>query len=168
MPARPHTAQHRTKRIVTVAALLASSALLAGCSIFSFGPERGDDGQVLESSELAARDLVVGDCFDFDSPDGSTVADVIVIPCDEPHNYVVLQQGTLAAGDINASGLQNAVSQACEATFDAFKDVNTADDRPRQQFLLFPLDDEKPEGDHNYSCAATDPSGLGLTVQAGS
>lgn len=156
------------RRLLTAAALTAAAALLAGCSMFSFGPERGDDGQVLERSELAARDLVVGDCFDFDSPDGSTVAEVIVIPCDEPHNYVILQQGSLAAGDIKSRGLQTVVSEACEATFEAFKDVNTADERPRQQFLLFPLDDNRPDGDHNYSCAATDPSGLGLTVEASS
>jgi len=157
----------RATRLLTAVTLLPVAAILAGCSMFSFGPERGDDGQVLERSELAARDLVVGDCFDFDSPDGSTVAEVIVIPCSEPHNYVVLQQGTLAAGDIIANGLQDVVSRACENTFEAFKDVNTADDRPRQQFLLFPLDDNRPDGDHNYSCAATDPSGLGLTVHAG-
>lgn len=163
MSARP-----TARRLLTAAALTAAAALLAGCSMFSFGPERGDDGQVLERSELAARDLVVGDCFDFDSPDGSTVAEVIVIPCDEPHNYVILQQGSLAAGDIKSRGLQTVVSEACEATFEAFKDVNTADERPRQQFLLFPLDDNRPDGDHNYSCAATDPSGLGLTVEASS
>lgn len=155
-----------SRRLLTTAALATTTALLAGCSMFSFGPERGDDGQVLERSELAARDLVVGDCFDFDSPDGSTVAEVIVIPCDEPHNYVILQQGALAAGDIKSRGLQTVVSEACEATFEAFKDVNTADERPRQQFLLFPLDDNRPDGDHNYSCAATDPSGLGLTFEA--
>jgi hypothetical protein len=158
----------RNRKILAAASILPLAALLTGCSLLGGGPERGDDGQVLERAELNARDLVVGDCFDFDSPDGSTVAEVIVIPCSEPHNYVVLQQGTLAAGDIKSQGLQNVVSTACEATFDAFKDANTADERPRQQFLLFPLDDTKPEGDHNYSCAATDPTGLGLTVQAGS
>lgn len=163
MSARP-----TSRRLLTTAALAATAALLAGCAMFDFGPERGDDGQVLERSELAARDLVVGDCFDFDSPDGSTVSEVIVIPCDQPHNYVILQQGSLAAGDIKSRGLQTVVSEACEATFEEFKDVNTADERPRQQFLLFPLDDNRPDGDHNYSCAATDPSGLGLTVEASS
>lgn len=155
-------------RTLLAAAILPLALVVSGCSMFEFGPERGDDGQVLERSELAARDLVVGDCFDFDSPDGSTVAEVIVIPCGEPHNYVVLQQGTLAAGDIKSQGLQNVVSTACEATFETFKDASTAVDRPRQQFLLFPLDDNRPDGDHNYSCAATDPDGLGLTTQAGS
>ncbi|HRN28206.1 MAG TPA: hypothetical protein PK781_00150 [Terrimesophilobacter sp.] len=162
MPSRPSS-----KRLLA-ATLLPVAVLLAGCSMFSFGPDRGDDGQVLERSELAARDLVVGDCFDFDSPDGSTVSEVIVIPCNEPHDYIILQQGTLAAGDIKSQGLQSVVSKACEETFEAFKDANTADERPRQQFLLFPLDDSLPDGDHNYSCGATDPTGLGLTVQAGS
>lgn len=157
-----------SKKFLAVTALIPVSLLLAGCSIFASGPERGVDGQVLERSELAARDLVVGDCFSFDSPDGSTVAEVFVIPCTEQHDYVVLQQGSLAAGDIASQGLQRVVSTACEATFDAFKHANTADERPRQQFLLFPLDDNKPDGDHAYSCAATDPTGLGLTVSANS
>lgn len=158
----------RSNKFVAAAILLPLAVALSGCSIFASGPERGTDGQVVERSELAARDLVVGDCFSFDSPDGSTVAEVFVIPCAEAHDYVVLQQGSLASGDIASNGLQKVVSQACEATFDAFKDANTADNRPRQQFLLFPLDDNKPEGDHAYSCAATDPSGLGLTVSADS
>lgn len=151
-------------KLLAAAAIVPLALVLSGCSIFNSGPERDLDGQVLERSELAARDLLVGDCFSFDSPDGSTVSEVFVIPCTEDHDYVILEQGSLAAGDIASRGLQNVVSEACEDTFEAFKDANTADSRPRQQFLLFPLDDNKPEGDHAYSCAATDPSGLGLTI----
>lgn len=157
-----------SKKLLVAAAVLPVALLLSGCSLLNSGPERGLDGQVLERSELAARDLIVGDCFSFDSPDGSTVAEVFVIPCTGQHEYVVLQQGSLGAGDIASKGLQTAVSEACKDTFDAFKDANTADERPHQQFLLFPVDDSRPEGDHAYSCVATDPAGLGLTVSTSS
>lgn len=150
------------KRVTTVLAIAGAAALLAGCAA---GPTRGDDGRVTEASVIAARDLVTGDCFSFNSPDGKTVAEATVVPCGDGHDYVIIGQGQLSASAITEAGsLQAAVSQACSESFDLFTSANTSDERPHQEFIVYPVDDDEPDGDRHYSCVSTDPAQSGLVA----
>jgi hypothetical protein len=156
---RGETAIHRTIRRAAVlgTALIGTGILLAGCSLLNPGAPRDADGNVTEATTISARDLLDGDCFTFNSTDGSVVAEVTVMPCEEQHDYLVIQQGTLSAADVADAGtLQNAVSAACADTFQAFKEAVVSDTRPKQEFLVFAESDE-PDADHVYSCIATDP-----------
>jgi hypothetical protein len=145
------------RRLLVTVTVLGVGLTLGGCALLNPGPPRGEDGRVTASATISARDLQDGDCFTFNSDDGGVVADVTVMPCTLEHDYLVIGQGTLTPADVTAAGnLQNAVSVACSATFDAFKAAVTSDTKPKQQFLVFPVSD-KTDADQTYSCISTDP-----------
>lgn len=145
-------------KIATVfASVVGVTVLLSGCSIFNPGPPRDENGRVTEATKISARDLKDGDCFTFNSADGSIVDDVTVMPCAEKHAYLVIAQGTLTQAEISSSSsLQDAVSAACNEPFDRFKDTVKGDTRPEQQFMVFPETDQE-NSDQKYSCISTDP-----------
>jgi hypothetical protein len=145
------------RTLLTTTTVLGIGLLLGGCSLLNPGPPRGDDGRVTESATISARDLQNGDCFTFNSADGGIVSEVTVMPCTLKHDYLVIGQGTLTHADVTSAGsVQNAVSVACSADFDAFKATVTGDTRPKQEFLVFPESDEA-DADQLYSCISTDP-----------
>ena len=148
------------RNLLTIASVFGVGILLSGCSLLNSGPPRDSDGRVTESSMISARDLKDGDCFTFNSTDGTVVEQVTVMPCSESHDYLVIDQGTLTPANVTSAGsLQNAVSVACAPTFDAFKASVTGTTRPKQEFLVFPETDE-PDSDQLYSCITTDPDQL--------
>lgn len=143
-----------------LAATLLVAGMLTGCSLLGNGPTRDSDGRVTEAATISARELQTGDCFTFNSPDGSVVAEVTIVPCTQSHEYLVLEQGSLKPADISSAGsLQNAVSSACSDTFTAFKTASTAQPKPTQEFLVFPKTD-KPTSSQLYSCIATDAAAI--------
>lgn len=153
----------RRAPLILTLSLVTAGTMLGGCSLLSSGPTRDSQGQVTESATLSARELLVGDCFTFNSADGSVVSEVTVVPCADDHVYTVLDQGALSTAEVTSAGsLQNAVSVACSAPFAAFKEANTSDTKPKQEFLVFPETDEA-DADQLYSCIATDPA---VPVQA--
>lgn len=138
-------------------AMAGVSILLAGCSLLNPGPPRDENGRVTEATTISARDLLKGDCFSFNSADGSVVAEVTVMPCINAHDYLVIAQGSLTPAQVTASSsLQDAVSSACAGPFAEFKAGVKSETRPEQQFLVFPEDD-KEDANQNYSCISTDP-----------
>lgn len=145
------------KRLLAVISLVGIGMLIGGCSLLDAGPPRDSDGRVTESTVIAARDLVKGDCFTFNSADGGVVEQVTVMPCAETHDYIIIGQGALAPSTVTAAGsLQNAVSTACVRDFGAFKASTQGDIRPKQEFMVFPETDE-PDAVQLYSCMSTDP-----------
>jgi hypothetical protein len=143
------------KRVLSALAAVSIGLVLAACAS---GPQRDDSGRVTESATISARDLMPGDCFSFNSPDGSTVGEVTVLPCSDDHDNIVLDEGVLSRGDISDAGsLQNAVNAACETAFTDFKIASTFETRPEQTFMVFPLDDKDADGDQVYTCVSTDP-----------
>lgn len=143
-------------RSVTVsAALVASVALLTGCSLFG-GVSRGDDGQVTESSDIAAADLLTGDCFSYIG-EGTDLSKVTVIPCADDHTFKVINQGTVLTSDAEAAGgLQNAVSAACNESYAAFKGALPEGARTQLSFLVSATKVDEKEASA-YSCVAIDP-----------
>lgn len=143
------------KRVLSAMAAVSIGLILAGCAA---GTPRDDNGRVTEAATISARDLMPGDCFSFNSPDGSTVGEVTVVPCSDDHDNIVLDEGILSRGDISDAGsLQNAVNAACETAFTDFKTASTFETRPEQTFMVFPLDDKDTDGDQVYTCVSTDP-----------
>lgn len=143
----------------TLLMISAVSVTLAvgGCSLLNSGPPRDSEGRVTQSVTISAQDLQSGDCFTFNSADGSVVEKVTVMPCTEKHDYLIIGQGKLTSKAVAAAGsLQNAVSAACAPVFDIFKASVKGDTRPKQEFLVFPETDE-PDSDQLYSCMSTDP-----------
>lgn len=145
------------KRLMATVSILGVGLLLGGCSLFDSSVPRGSDGRVTETTTMPARDLLVGDCFTFNSADGAIVEEVTVMPCEETHEYIIIGQGNLTWREVTTAGsLQNAVSVACTEDFETFKAGIKGDIRPKQEFMVFPESDE-PSADQLYSCMSTDP-----------
>ena len=146
----------RKARLMTIS-IVGITAMVSGCSLLNPGPPRDSEGRITESIIVSAQDLIDGDCFTFNSTDGSVVEQVTVMPCSERHDYIIIGQGSLTWREVTAAGsLQNAVSAACAPDFDLFKATVKGDTRPKQEFLVFPETDE-PNADQLYSCMSTDP-----------
>jgi hypothetical protein len=140
------------------AILLASAALLSGCtlldSLYDQGPPRDAAGQVTETKVVPATTLHDGDCFSF-LDDGSLV-NVTAIPCADDHTYLVIGQGELTTTAVDAAGgLQNAVSAACAADFEIFKTSTAEGAKPELEFLVANLEHDGVSWSA-YSCVATD------------
>jgi hypothetical protein len=138
-----------TASIVAVAA----AALLAGCSLVSLEPSRGSDGRVSTTGAMSADHLTVGDCYDLISADST---DVTVTPCDKPHAYLVIGQGTLTDAVVTTAGsLQNAVSSACHDSFDKVKAaVKKGEAKPKLSFLVSTSTEDPTT--QKFSCVVTD------------
>ena len=143
-------------RPVTVsAAVVAAVALLSGCSLLG-GVSRGDDGQVTESSDIKATELLTGDCFSYIG-EGTDLSKVTVIPCSADHTFIVINQGTVLTADAEAAGgLQNAVSAACNESYTAFKTALAEGARTELSFLVSATKVDEKEASA-YSCVAVDP-----------
>jgi hypothetical protein len=144
--------QRTTLRALVVAALVAATVLLSGCSILE--PTRDADGRVAGPLELSASQLRVGDCFTF--IDQNDLSRVTATPCALAHTHIVIGQGELSTTKVALSeNLQVAVSLACARPFDTFIANAPEGADPQQEFLVAMLD--KPGGQvAAYSCVATD------------
>ena len=147
----------RNRVLLLAIAVVATSGMLAGCSLLNPGPPRGADGQVTKATKISAQDLKTNDCFSFNSADGSVVSEVTVKPCTEKHDYIVIAEGTLTQAEIaTSSSLQDAISAACSGPFEKFKSGVKSETRPEQQFMAFP-DSDKPDANQSFYCLTTDP-----------
>jgi hypothetical protein len=143
-------------RPITVsAAVVATLAVLTGCSLLG-GVSRGADGQVTESSDIKATELLTGDCFSYIG-EGTDLSKVTVIPCADDHTFKVINQGTVLTTDADAAGgLQNAVSAACNESYVAFKAALGEGARTELSFLVSSTKVDEKEASA-YSCVAVDP-----------
>jgi hypothetical protein len=141
---------HRTLFVAFAAALTA--VFLSGCGILE--PTRDVDGNIARPTVMPSPDVRIDDCFTF--VDGTDLAYATVVPCSEPHAYIVIGQGKLSQTKVDLAGsLQVAVSDACERVFDAFTVDSPVGGKPGQEFIVSQI--EKPGGLVTYySCLATD------------
>lgn len=141
--------------IRTAALFVLVAVSLSGCSLLGLGgPARDADGRVTEPADIRSTALTVGDCFSF--IDGTNMAEATVVPCDQEHTYLVIEQGSLVAADIDAAGgLQNAVSAACAETFEAFKAEAAEGTKPQQEFVVSTAEEDGVEVTR-FSCVTTD------------
>lgn len=145
---------HRHTRIQLAAVAVLAVTTLSGCSLLGLGgPERGSDGRVTAASEIDSTTLLRGDCFSF--VEGTDLARADVMPCSDPHDYVVIGDGTLTASEVaTAGGMQNAVSVACTKPFESFKKRAPAGSKPEQQFIVSPQEKDG-KAFTLYLCVAT-------------
>lgn len=76
--------------------MLAVAAAVA-CGGESNAPTRDDHGAVVAPGRVDVGELTAGDCFD--DPARDTLAALVVLPCDEPHQVEVVGFVELADGD---------------------------------------------------------------------
>lgn len=140
---------------IALAIAITGTLTLSSCSLLGLdGPPRGDDGRVTEATVIQSTQLLDGDCFTF--VEGSEHNQATVMPCADPHEYVVIGQGELTTPEVDkAGGLQNAVSAACNDVFEAFKAEAEEGVRPEQEFIVSQVEQDG-ETIINYSCVATD------------
>ncbi len=141
---------HRTLIVVLVVAL--TTVVISGCGILE--PTRDEEGRIAKPTVMPSPDVRVDDCFSF--VDGTELAFATVVPCSEPHTYIVIGQGTLSESKVDLAGsLQVAVNNACEPVFERFTAGSPPGGKPDQEFIV--SQEKKPGGlVTHYSCLATD------------
>ncbi|CAN5239959.1 hypothetical protein BH11ACT4_BH11ACT4_14700 [soil metagenome] len=145
---------HATNRVGLTALTIFALAALSGCSLLGLGgPARDSSGRVTGASEIDSTTLLRGDCFSF--VDGTNLARADVMPCSDPHDYIVIGDGTLSADEVEkGGGMQNAVSASCAPNFDAFKKRAPEGSKPEQQFIVSPQEKDGKQFTL-YLCVAT-------------
>ena len=76
----------RWRRLLAVAAV--GAAVLGACSDDE-APSRDADGVVTEAGTVSVFDLAPGDCLDPPEDLSGEIAEIRVVPCDEPHTQEV-------------------------------------------------------------------------------
>ncbi|WP_168627910.1 septum formation family protein [Cryobacterium sp. BB307] len=99
-----------SRRVLGIAAVLAASVTMSGCSVI--GGLLGGGNNVFT--------LKVGDCFNEGTLVNDEVADVPIVECSEPHLYEVTKSVILEDGDY--PGEDEVVGQAEDECFVAFED----------------------------------------------
>lgn len=137
------------------AVLLAIAVALAGCS--------GDDvrdasGEVVAAGEASVFDLRPGDCLD--PPDGVTgeIADLPVVPCDEPHRQEVF--ALVAHDDEVYPGATEVATWADGACVNALEDgfERSLADGVYLSYLLPTFEGWNTEGDREAVCVLVFPT----------
>ena len=108
----------------------------------TFGPERGASGTVAAPVHAHAKYLVVGDCFDFESPDRDNPAKtadptrVLIKPCTLDHVFEVIGQGEVDLVGEQTLGLEVAISTQCAEPFASWASAAPEGTRTDQEFLV--------------------------------
>lgn len=71
------------------AAVVALAALAGACSDDGEEVERGEDGRVVEATDVSVYELAVGDCVVAPAEVDVEVGTIRVVPCQEPHTQEV-------------------------------------------------------------------------------
>lgn len=115
------TARHARIGIAACGALL-TAASLAGCSLWLDQP-RGDDAGTGTGS--GGNDSVylmeVGDCL-LEPDDNTSISNVVLVPCGEPHTYEFYFESVLPAGDY-PSDFTPVVGPICRDGFEPYVGV---------------------------------------------
>lgn len=150
-----------------VAALVAMLAS-AGCSLTDSGPRRDASGALIEAGEVEALDLRVGDCFNGPGADGAdTVLTVMVVPCDELHEFEVYHAFDLADGAYPGTDtVQERWIAGCLDEFEGFVGV-PFDESELDISGIFPTEETWNDlGDREVLCSVTAVSGEPRTGSA--
>lgn len=108
----------------------------------TFGPDRGETGTVSQPVAAHAKYLVLGDCFDYETPDADNPATtddptrVIIKPCPIDHVFEVIGQGEVDLVDEKTLGLDVAISANCAEPFEAWAAKAPKGVRTDQEFLV--------------------------------
>lgn len=143
--------------------ILSIAALIGLVACGDGGPSRDASGAIQEAGEASVFALKVGDCFDDTDATGvGVVAEVPVVPCDDPHDNEVFHQfdmnGSVYPGQDAA--LEGSLGP-CLAQFLPFVGIDYFESE-LEIFPITPTEASWAAGDRTVYCAlyATDLSKL--------
>ncbi|MBM6403176.1 DUF4190 domain-containing protein [Phycicoccus sp. CSK15P-2] len=114
---------------------------------------RGDDGAVVSSGQVSARDLHVGDCFE-EITERSTIYSLPAVPCSEPHQAEVFATFDLEPGPFPGDDrLDTLATRGCTERFETSALGSTTSDE-FDLYYLYPLRQNWREGDREIVCIA--------------
>jgi hypothetical protein len=142
-------------------ASLLGSAAIAGLLVVGLGacsddPERDESGAVTEGGDESVFDIAVGDCMSDQSATGE-VADVPVVPCEEPHASEVFHTYEIP-GDTFPGDFTQVTQEQCGPAFQQFVGV-PAEQSALTLTWLEPTAQTWAEGDRELVCIVEDPAG---------
>lgn len=121
-----------------VAVALSAALTMSGCSVLedlaSNGktPVRDDQGSVVEGGKQDVFTIKVGDCVNV--PNGDTVSDLKVIPCDTEHDAELYYEHEITQDDLGAVDIEDGypgedavhevAARACESRFTEYVGVD--------------------------------------------
>lgn len=136
---------------------------LTSCSLFGGADtDRDSDGQIVESGDVGAFNLKVGDCVVLNDLEGDTVTNVPGVPCSEAHDAEVIDRfdvvdledyDVAAVTEQADAGCTSAINRVVGPNWSAIGLVAT---------YLYPVDDGWTRGDRRVTCLAV-ANGLVLT-----
>lgn len=123
-----------------------------------FNAQRGDDGSINRSGDLAVSDLRVGDCFDLKDDAEEEVDDVTARPCSEPHGFELVHTGTVASDGYPSDAAFGAwLEDNCLPAFEDY--VGLSYQQSALEVTWFqPTPGGWDDGDHTVQCAVYDPA----------
>jgi len=124
---------------------------------FFVNAQRGAEGEITRSGELAIRELRVGDCFDLQDATADEAEKVTARPCTEAHEFELIHIGTMPDGAYPIDTvLAGWLTENCLPAFDAY--VGIAYEQSKYDVAWFqPTTDGWSQGDRSVQCAAADP-----------
>ena len=144
----------RRASIIATAAL--GVALLAGCS--AGAPTRDETtNEITEAGDADVFQIAVGDCID-DST-STEVAEVPVVPCDQPHDNEVIFSFEMPAGEFpGQEAFVAAAEEQCPPALEAYVGIAFADSM-YDVWPITPTEDGWTQGDdREVLCLVFDPT----------
>lgn len=141
------------------ACVLVLAALLAACSDDD-GVSRGSDGRVEEAGDVSVFELLPGDCMTPPEQVSTSVGEVRVVPCDEPHTqevYALVEFEPLEEGADDFpgdDGVEAFAQAACLEPFVDYVGIDYVDSALFITYLLPTVRSWTEEGDREIVCIA--------------
>lgn len=132
-----HETGFGSRMLIAGGALLASVALLTGCSI----------------GNTSAFEVKVGDCMN--EQNASEVTDVPVVDCAEPHDEEIYFLYDVA-DDIQVSAIEAEAWTKCEDEFEPFVGI-AYDESALDYYILIPTEESFADGDRTVNCIVYEP-----------
>lgn len=151
---------HRPQRAVRGVTLLVAAVALLACTDDGL---RDEEGRVVEAGEFSVFELQEGDCLDPGSDVSGEIADLPVVPCEQPHTQEVY--GIVTHPDESYPGATEVAAHADGACLNALE-TNlglTLDDGVFFSYLLPTFDGWNTGGDRQITCVLVFPEVEAMT-----
>lgn len=132
-----HDTGFGSRMLIAGGTLLASVALLTGCSL----------------GNTSAFDVKVGDCMNEQS--ATEVTDVPVVDCGEPHDEEIYHLYDVA-DDIDVATIEDEAWTTCEDEFEPFVGL-AYDESVLDYYILIPTEESYANGDRTVNCIVYEP-----------
>lgn len=153
---------NRRTRAAAVAFTVVTAAGLTGCAqiegLLGGEPERGDDGQVTETTEgVSVLDLQQGDCTS--QLGESEMTEIDLIPCEEPHSNEIYHAYDLPEGDFpGADEVDAQAVEACKTEFETFIGLTYDESALEVNYLVPTQESWESDDDRTVLCFVYDPA----------